>query len=1120
MNWLIRVMCSFYVVLVLAACAENTGEVGESIKPRILIFSKTAGFRHPSIEVGKTTISELVNQNGIEVELTEDAANFNEKNLQRFNSVVFLSTTGDVLNAYQQAEFERFIQAGGGYVGIHAATDTEFRWPWYEKLVGAYFAGHPKTQQATLHVTDRTHQSTQHLQQEWARFDEWYNFKSMNPDVNVLATLDESTYEGGKNGDHHPIAWYHEYDGGRALYTGGGHTEKSFSEPEFMQHLLGGILYSIGDAAALDYSKARSNPAMTENRLTKTVLDTYLNEPMELEVLDDGRVLFVERRGAVRLYDPSSNKTLEAGLIPVTYQNEDGLLGLALDPNFSQNGWVYFYYSAVADNPVQHVSRMTFAKGKVDLKSEKILLKVPVQHGDACCHAGGALEFGPKGHLFISTGDNTNPFTSQGFSPVDERPGRLIWDAQRSAGNSNDLRGKILRIHPEADGTYTIPKGNLFTPGTHDTRPEIYTMGNRNPFRMSIDSQTGYLYWGEVGPDSGKDNAEFGPRGFDEINQAREAGFFGWPYFIADNQPYKKYDFVNDKVGRQFNNVAKPENTSPNNTGLRALPSPQPASIWYPSAKSDEFSEVGMGGRTAMAGPVFYSDDYSESEEGFPDYYNGKLFIYEWSRNWIKVVSMDEDGRFLTIEPFMPFNKLVKPIDMQFGTDGTLYVLEYGSAWNQKNQDSRLIRIHYVRGNRAPIADIKANAVNGAAPLSVEFSAKASMDYDSDSLSYHWTLDGKPIADVAEFSHNFEHSGVNQIQLTVNDGNGQQDSKTISVAVGNKMPELSLTLKSQNGNTRFFWPNIPIDYQLTVVDKEDGSLADGGIKAEDIHLSYEFIPDGIVPEIGAEQSTSILLRYVAGLEEVESGGCKACHALNSASVGPSFTDVAKRYAQVDDHTRAKLIEKIQNGGNGNWGEQAMPANPQSTESVSKMLDYILSLVKSADRLPLDGQLMPTEGGGENDWGTYVVKLSYQDRGGDAPALRAYQQQELRSTLPAHHADVVHKAKKGKNFVGWVQPGAYVLFKNLDLTDIKQLRYQYGTKFRNGRIEARIGAPDGQLLGSVQFSKTGGYQTFQTVSVAIEPVDGLHDIYFVLLKEDDGPEEHLVNLKGIQFLPHE
>jgi cytochrome c len=182
------------------------------------------------------------------------------------------------------------------------------------------------------------------------------------------------------------------------------------------------------------------------------------------------------------------------------------------------------------------------------------------------------------------------------------RPGPL--------GNTNDLRGKILRIKVNEDGSYDIPDGNLYSRGTDSAKPEIYVQGTRNPYRISVDQKTGYLYWGEVGPDARADSMNVrGPKGYDEINQARQAGFFGWPFFVGDNYPYTSFDFDKGESGITFD-PKKPVNISQNNTGLRELPPAQPAFIGILYDRSEEFPQVGTGGRNAMAGPVYYADLY------------------------------------------------------------------------------------------------------------------------------------------------------------------------------------------------------------------------------------------------------------------------------------------------------------------------------------------------------------------------------------------------------------------------------------------------------------------------------------------------------------------------------
>ncbi|MDP4250631.1 MAG: PQQ-dependent sugar dehydrogenase, partial [Bacteroidota bacterium] len=331
---------------------------------------------------------------------------------------------------------------------------------------------------------------------------------------------------------------------------------------------------------------------------------------------------------------------------------------------------------------------------------EKVILEVKAQR-QICCHTGGSIAFGPDSLLYFSAGDNSTPFNepgaqfvNHGFAPLNDLPGHEQYDAERSAGNTNDLRGKIMRIRVHDDGTYEIPKGNLFPPGTPKTRPEIYVMGNRNPYRISVDQKTGYLYWGEVGPDAGEDSMDTrGSRGYDEINQARKAGYFGWPFFVGNNYVYRAYNYNTGESGPAFNPQA-PKNHSRNNTGLVDLPPAQPAFIWYPYAESPDFPDLGTGGRNAMAGPVYYTDMFPDSTR-YPDYYNGKLFIYDWIRGWIKAVTLQPNGDFEQMEPFMEHTKLHNCIDMEVGPDGRLYLLEYGTGWFTKNPDAGLSRVDY-----------------------------------------------------------------------------------------------------------------------------------------------------------------------------------------------------------------------------------------------------------------------------------------------------------------------------------------------------------------------------------------------------------------------------------------
>jgi cytochrome c len=225
LNYFVAAIFSFCLLFLLSCGGGRSGNA------RVLVFSKTAGFHHTSIPAGQAAIIKLGQENKFRCRHYHRCPVFCGRQPEELCGRYFLNTTEDVLNSYQEAEFERYIQSGGGFVGVHSATDTEYDWGWYGRLVGAYFSGHPEQQEAVINVVDANNPATKHLPKQWRRKDEWYNFKKLNPDVHVLLSIDESTYKGGTNGTNHPMAWYHEYDGGRAFYTELGHTEESYAEP-------------------------------------------------------------------------------------------------------------------------------------------------------------------------------------------------------------------------------------------------------------------------------------------------------------------------------------------------------------------------------------------------------------------------------------------------------------------------------------------------------------------------------------------------------------------------------------------------------------------------------------------------------------------------------------------------------------------------------------------------------------------------------------------------------------------------------------------------------------------------------------------------------------------------
>lgn len=703
----------------------------------ILVFSATAGYRHGNIEYGIQQLQGLTDRIAAETgadsvtidTIPQDASAFpsNATELGKYDTIIWFNTTGDVLDADQQTAFEEYIRNGGGYAGIHAASDTEYDWNFYgDMLGGAYFANHPAVQEAEIHVTDRTHPSTDHLPARWTVTDEWYDYQN-NPrgDVHVLASLDEDSYDGatmdGGYGSDHPIAWCQTFQGGRAWYTGRGHTESAFDEDGFIEHVLGGILWSGGFA---------NDPATGTiwNNYETTPLYTDTANPAILDIAPDGRVFYIERgtfngeeeqTGEVVVIDPETGEATTALELSIYAGQEDGLLGLLLDSEFENTGWVYLYYSppnAAIDEPHNRLSRFAMENGSIDPSSEVTIQKVHTQR-QTCCHTGGDMHWGPNGEqLYLTTGDDTNPFESDGYTPIDERDGRKPYDAQRTAANTADLRGKILRIIPQDDGSYAIPDDNLFTEdgGYAEeieeglVRPEIYTMGNRNPYRASVDHETGTLYWGDYGPDAGSWNAERGPPATVEFNKADAPGFYGWPYFVGPNVPYKEYDFDTGESGDPFD-PSSPTNGSPNNDGLTDLPTSEEAMIYYPATWSNllnapDYAEQylpdkppfpQLQGGAPMAGPLYRHQDGHDPNRALTRAFDGKLFVMEWNVGWIKCVSFDDDGNVMEIDPFLPTLNLARPMDMKVGPDGALYVIDWGSGFNGENSDSGIYRIEH-----------------------------------------------------------------------------------------------------------------------------------------------------------------------------------------------------------------------------------------------------------------------------------------------------------------------------------------------------------------------------------------------------------------------------------------
>ena len=1098
--------------LCLLSCSEQS--------KKVLIFSKTSAFRHNSIEVGIKSICSILDAKNIQVVATEESSYFTEDSLNQFAAVIFLNTTGDVLNNIQQADFERYIQAGGGFVGVHSATDTEYHWPWYNRLVGAYFNGHPPIQRAEMRCVKKEDQCCAQISDVWWLDEEWYNFKSINPDIDVIMEVDEDSYIGGTHGKSHPVVWKHNFDGGRSFYTALGHKEETFSNSIFLDQLYAGIDYAIAKQP-LNYANATSLRIHEENRFVKKVLDFNLDEPMELDELGERGIIYIERRGAIKLYEYETGEIKVLDSIRVHYDDEDGLLGLAVDPNYVDNKWIYLFYSPRGKAAVQNISRYTLFNDK--LTEEKILLSIPLIR--ECCHSGGSLEFGNDNLLYIGVGDNTNPFESSGYAPIDERKNRKLYDAQRSASNTNDLRGKILRIKPENDGSYSIPEGNLFSKENENCRQEIYVMGCRNPFRFSIDSKTDFLYWGDVGPDAGEQDSVRGPAGLGEFNQAKNAGFFGWPYGIGNNQMYVDYDFKNESSLKRFN-PNQIINDSPNNSGIAQLPEIQESFIWYGYTQSSEFPWLGAGGVNPMSGPIYYADDYLKSEHSFPADFEGKWFVYEWMRDWIYTVEFDKNNQFVQASPFMPNTDFSHPMDMIFSKDGNLYMLEYGQKWNSRNIDARMSVINYNHGNRSPIAKIESDKTVGALPLEVLFSATNSVDHDQDKIKYTWTIGEEKIkSEKPLLNYIFRTPGVFNVELTVTDAKGKSSTAQKKIMAGNEPPKIDISISDENTT---YWRNKDLSYQIIVSDIEDGSSTNGTIDVSNVKVTFDYIPEGkdiILASIGHQQNVE-----PKGLMLINSSDCKACHGISNKVAGPSYTDISKRYNTKDKQT---LVRRIIKGSQGVWGETMMAPHPQlSIEEVEQMVDYILSLDSAKDleayTLPLSGRLSFDQHTNDDIAGKYILMASYLDKGNSniqgsslsvvrevvfiPPKIEMENAIELDSELGIWDS-------QNRTLVGSIKGGKHIKFDPISFKNLESITLAAAfNKDYNyyGQIEIRKGKLTGDLLGNGEigyFSKDK--EGSKTVKIDLETSIGV-DTLFLVFKNPYDKDQYAMNGDWIQL----
>ena len=863
--------------------------------------------------------------------------------------------------------------------------------------------------------------------------------------------------------------------------------------------------------------------APPDYRFKVETLIENIPQPMQLQRAPDGRIFFIEIAGKVKIYHPDTKQVALAATLDVTIAQENGLLGMALDPQFATTGWIYLLHSP-KDFAGQFISRFTVKGDTLEMDSRKDLLSYAEQRRE-CCHHAGALRFGPDGCLYASSGDNTNPFASGGFTPIDERPNRDPWDAQKSSANTNDLRGKILRIKPKADGTYEIPPGNLFPPGTPNTRPEIFAMGFRNPWRFNIDQTTGIVYVGDVGPDSANTKEDRGPNGFDTINQLRQPGYYGWPY-SRGNEVYLDFDFATNKPGEKFDPL-KPVNASANNTGLKELPPVQAPLIWYPARASKEFPILGSGGRTACAGPVFHFDPKFKDTGGFPEHFDKCLLFYDWQRPFIKWARLDKDAKLEGIENFTGAVRvdqkggddgtgrvaIRRPADMVFGSDGALYLFDYGSGWGV-NKDSKLLKISYQWGNLTPLAKISGKAGAGREPLDVELSAEGSKDPEGEPLAYEWRLQpgDKIVAKTAVAKFTVTEPGEYRAEVRVSDPQGGIGTATVPVMVGNTVPVVAF---ESPANGDFFFPGQPVKFKVAIKDFEDGPSS---AKADDFGIRT-LVSALWKTADGKESETD------PGIALMKQNACFNCHAVEQPLVGPPLLKIAEIYRGVAG-AENESVKRVINGSTGVWGQVGMLPHPHITEDeVHFMVRWIYSLQpgKASPGMTrgLTGEI-PAPGGDQANVG--VLEASYTDAGRPpkvGPAT-GHATLTLRSArLEAEMADEIKgpqviglRGASQKKALGAIGDQHFVKFTALNLAGVTSATVRAASGGAGGKVEFHAGSQAGPLLGEAEVKPTGGADKWTEIAVPLQvPATARGDVFVVFV---NAGQKELMNLDWVQF----
>jgi cytochrome c len=617
--------------------------------------------------------------------------------IRRAAAVVFAANRGTVLAPAVEDALNARVRAGAGVVFVGSSAGMQPQSQDFATLVGATPGGSDTVKTAEVQFVDKLHPATARLPRRWSVAQPWV-FLKKNPTgrVHVLGWVDEKSYAPGEKlamGVEHPVTWCRDLGDGRAFTTTLGLTKQIWKSPVFRRQLSGAIAYAAG-------SRLGDCGATVWSNWKRTVIDADITDGTQLDVGPDGRVYYIEHLGStLKIYDPVADIVKEAGYIPSVPGLGQGLLGLAVDPGFKKNRWVYVYYHL--EGLIGRLSRFTLNKrDELDRLSEKVILRI---FNTGIDHNGGGLAMAKNGDLFLAIGSNDMPHLDGEYGSRGPGGGILTQllgtNGEITSQNTDSLLGKVLRIRPQPDGTYTIPKGNMFAPGTPLTKPEIYTMGHRNAFHVQVDDVTGEVLEGDVGADARTDDPKKGTMGYDEFNLIKGPANYGYPYCNGPSLPFNDVDAVTGLgSGKPFdcNHMVYEESPGIKDLGAAAMPW-----IWYPYGVGKDFPEMSEswaggtdGGRLAIPGPKYRAFEGSR----MPAFYDGSWFIADWTRNWLKHVITDEKGNVLRIQRFAPDRGVQAPIDMDMGADGSLYVIEWGAQTIPVGNPlaAKVVRYQYV----------------------------------------------------------------------------------------------------------------------------------------------------------------------------------------------------------------------------------------------------------------------------------------------------------------------------------------------------------------------------------------------------------------------------------------